>query len=91
MSIEEAIKKPRDYRWQKYKSFYFWWETDLNYVQKVLKRMQSDWNPVTNPEERERLGIIKAKHWLQNNISLYKLLSFLKNAYYHTNKSQQEE
>lgn len=87
MTLDEAIKKPRDNRWQKYKSFYFWWETDLNYVQKVLRRMQSDCNPVTNFEERERLGIIKAKHWLPVNTSLYKLLSFLKNAHYTLPKS----
>lgn len=91
MTLNEAIQKPRDYRWQKYKWFQFWWETDLQYIQKVLKRMQSDCNHLTTPEERERLWIIKAKHWLQNNISLYKLLSFLKNAHYITNKPQQEE
>lgn len=91
MSIEEAIKKPRDYRWAKYKQFVFKAHDDLWFVKEVIQRMQQDWNPTTTVYEREKLWLIKAKHWLPANTSLYKLLSFLKNAHYITNKPQQEE
>ena len=78
MSIEEAIKKPRDYRWAKYKQFVFKAHDDLWFVKEVIQRMQQDWNPTTTAYEREKLWLIKAKHWLPANTSLYKLLSFLK-------------
>ena len=91
MSSEEAINTPKSTPWEKYKMSFIKKNEDLYYVKEVIGRMQQDWNPVTTDFEREKLWLIKAKHWLQNNISLYKLLSFLKNAHYITNKPQQEE
>jgi len=91
MTIEEATNTPRSLDWRKYKHYFYKQNDDLTFVKEVINRMQQDGDPVTTAFEIEQLGLIKAKHWLQNNISLYKLLSFLKNAHYITNKPQQEE
>lgn len=79
MSIEEAIYKKKDWRWMKYKPFLFVADNDLVFVKEVIQRMQMDWNTMTTRYERERLWLIKAKHWLRENTSLLKLLSYLKN------------
>lgn len=89
--LTKAIITPRSLAWRKYKHYFYKQSDDLTFVKEVINRMQQDWNPVTTSFEREQLGLIKAKHWLPVNTSLYKLLSFLKNAHYITNKPQQEE
>lgn len=89
--LTKATNTPRSLAWRKYKHYFYKQSDDLTFVKEVINRMQQDGDPVTTVFEREKLWLIKAKHWLQNNISLYKLLSFLKNAHYITNKPQQEE
>ena len=89
--LTKAVITPRSHAWRKYKHYFYKQNDDLTFCKEVINRMQQDSDPVTTPFEKEQLGLIKAKHWLQNNISLYKLLSFLKNAHYITNKPQQEE
>lgn len=91
MSSEEAINTPRSTPWEKYKMSFIKKNEDLYYVKEVIGRMQQDGDPVTTAFEIEQLGLIKAKHWLQNNISLYKLLSFLKNAHYTLPKTPEDK
>ena len=91
MTLEEATNTPRSLAWRKYKHYFYKQNDDLTFVNSVINRMQQDGDPVTTMFEREKLWLIKAKHWLQNNISLYKLLSFLKNAHYTPTKTPEEE
>lgn len=91
MTLEEATNTPRSHAWRKYKHYFYKQNDDLTFCKEVINRMQQDSDPVTTPFEREQLGLIKAKHWLQNNISLYKLLSFLKNAHYTLPKTPEDK
>lgn len=91
MDILKAIKTPRSHAWRKYKHYFYKQSDDLTFVNSVINRMQQDGDPVTTAFEIEQLGLIKAKHWLQNNISLYKLLSFLKNAHYTLPKTPEDK
>ncbi len=91
MSSEEAINTPRSTPWEKYKNSFIKKNIDLYYVKEVIGRMQQDGIPVTTPAEREQLCFIKNKYWLPMNTSLFKLLSFLKNAHHTPTKTPEEE